>query len=153
MIFLKKQYPQNWLLQTSYFSRTNSWSWSWKQPLSGMKNITPEIYQSAKKYFFSFWSKEHACIYTKESITGVFVWPKNGPDSKTKFKKMFFLKNVVISLDHYPKDFKFSGYEGLIHNKICPRQSETKRICSWLQWVLISNMSHFMLILDTKISV
>ena len=37
--------------------------------------------------------KEHACNYTKESITGVFVIrPKNGPDSRKKYKKSFFEK-------------------------------------------------------------
>ena len=70
---------------------------------------------------------------------------KSGPDSKITFAK--------ISLDYYPKDFKFSGYEGRIHRKICHRQLKTKRICSGLQWVLISHLSHFMLIFDDEISV
>ena len=67
--------------------------------------------------------------------------------------KFFFLKNVAISQDHYPKDFKFPGYEDLIHRKICPRQLKTKRICSGLQLVLMSHLSHFMLIFDDEIPV
>ena len=70
-----------------------------------------------------------------------------------KFKKKNLLKNGAISLDHYHKDFKFSGYEGLTHRKNCLRQLKTKRICSGIQWVLISHLSHFLLILDDEISV
>ena len=68
-------------------------------------------------------------------------------------KNFFFLKNVAISQDHYPKDLNFFGYEGLIHRKISPIQPKTKRICSGLQWALISDLSYFKLILDDEISV
>ena len=66
---------------------------------------------------------------------------------------LFRWKNIFISLDHYPKDFKFSGYEGLTHRKIRIGQLKTKRLCSGLQRVLISHLSHFMLIFDDEISV
>ena len=63
------------------------------------------------------------------------------------------LINVAISLGYYPKDFKFSGYEGLIYGKIRHREPKTKMKCSELQWILISHLSYFMLILDDEISV
>ena len=37
----------------------------------------------------------------------------------------FFLKNIAISQDRYPKHFEFSGYEGVINRKICRRQLKT----------------------------
>ena len=142
MLYRKVALYIYWVIEKKYFSvfyqtnPDNFWLWI----------VRIKIYIVAG-------SKEHACNYTNESITGVFVIrSKTGPDSRKKFK-IFFLKNVAISLDHYPKDFKFSGYEGLIRRKICPRQPKTKRICSGLQWVLISHLSHFQLIFDDEISV
>ena len=31
---------------------------------------------------------------------------------------------MAISLDFYPWDFEFSGYEGLIHQKICSKNQK-----------------------------
>ena len=90
--------------------------------------------------------------YTRKSVMRIFIIrPKIGPDLRKKNLKHFF--NVAISLDHYSKDFKFSGYEGRIHRKIRPIQLKTKMIWSGLQWVFISHLSVFMLILDDDISV
>ena len=62
-------------------------------------------------------------------------------------------KKSKISQDHYPKDFKFSGNEGLIHRKIRHTQLKTESICSELQSVLISHISQFVLIFDDEIPV
>ena len=63
-------------------------------------------------------SKAHSCIYTEELIIGVLINKqiKIGSNSR-KYSN---------SLDHYPKD-KISGYEGLIHRKIRPRQLKTEK--------------------------
>ena len=89
----------------------------------------------------------------KSQLQGSSLLEQKMDPIRDKNTKFCFFENVAISQDHYPKDFKFSGYEGLMHRKICRGQLKTRRICSGLQWVLISHLSHFMLIFDDEISV
>ena len=87
-------------------------------------------------------------IYERVNHGGFIIRQKTGPDSKQKFKK-----NMGISLDYNPKDFKLSGYEGLSYGKICHKEPKTNIVCSGLQLVSNRHLSHFMLILDCEISV
>ena len=62
-------------------------------------------------------------IIQKQSVIGILIFrPKIGPHSRKTFN-FFFWKNG----DLYPKDFKFSGYEGLIHKKFAPDNWKSKR--------------------------
>ena len=76
--------------------------------------------------------KAHSCYYTNDSITGVFIIrPKSGPDSE------FFLINMLISLDHYPMDFKLSGYDSKNNS---PRKIENQNHMLWMDNI----WSHFL---------
>ena len=92
-------------------------------------------------------------VMKKSQLLGSSLLEQKMDPIRDKNTKFCFLKNVAISQDHYPKNFKFSGYKGLIHRKICPRQLKTNIIWSRLQWVLISHLGHFMMMLDHEISV
>ena len=92
--------------------------------------ITFDSKQLESKFKLLREAKSTLVIIPKNQSQGSLLLDQKMDPIREKNSKIFFLKNVAISLDHYPKDFKFSGYEGLIHRKICPRQLKTKRICS-----------------------
>ena len=115
--------------------------------------ITFDSEQLESKFKLLREAKSTIVIIQKSQLQGSSLLGQKMDPIREKNPKKIFLKNEPISLDYYPKDFKFSGYEGLIHRKICHRQLKTQRIYSGLQWVLISRLSHFQLIFDDEISV
>ena len=60
------------------------------------------------------WEAKHTLVIIKKSQSSLL----NQQLDPIREKNQFFCFEKCGSLDHYPKDFKFSGYEGLIYRKI-----------------------------------
>ena len=89
--------------------------------------------------FEIFRKKQHFLLHLQELNQGNLHYKNQKMSDFRNF--LFRWKNIFISLDHYPKEFKF------------PQATENQKDMLWITVGFNSHLSHFMLIFDDKISV